>query len=250
MHGPHIPSGPKKRKVFLGAIIDDHSRVIVGGRFFFQENSIVLEILLKEAIGRFGVPAVLYCDNAHIFSSSHLQLFCARLGIALVHSKPYDSPSRGKVERWFRTVREKFFPFIRLSEVDSLEDLNRNFSLWLDKEYHKQFHHGINTTPWDRFMAELKNTSIRRVSKEELERCFLRTIKRKVKNDATISVEGLWYEVPVRYIGKEIELRFPSHDPQELTLYEEGKPICKLKRLDPVENANPPVQGIRFDREE
>jgi hypothetical protein len=62
-------------------------------------------------------------------------------------------------------------------------------------------------------------------------------------------VEGVLYEVPVKYIGKEIEVRFPSHDPKDLTIYEDNEPICKLNTLDPAENANPPVQGIKFDRE-
>jgi putative transposase len=95
LHGPYIPNGRKKHKVFLIAAIDDHSRMIVGSRFFFRENSICLEMVFKEAIMHFGLPKAFYCDNGSMFSSSHLQLACARLGVALIHSRPYDSPSRG-----------------------------------------------------------------------------------------------------------------------------------------------------------
>ena len=84
---------PKKHKVFLIAAIDDHSRMIVARGRFLYENSLSLEIMIKHGILQFGKPDNLYCDNGAIFSTSHLQLACARLGIALIHSKPYDSPA-------------------------------------------------------------------------------------------------------------------------------------------------------------
>ena len=248
MHGPYILHEQRKRQVFLISAIDDCSRVIVGARFFFHENSVSLEIVLKEAISRFGLPKMLYCDNGSMFTSSHLQLACARLGIGLIHSKPYDSPSRGKIERWHRTVRQKFLPFIKISEIESLEELNATFSRWLDKEYQKGFHHGINSRPMDKWMEDLKNTPIKRVSDYELDLAFYISIKRRVKNDATISVNGILYEVPHTFIGKIIELRYPSDKPHALTIYENDKPVCAVKRLNLQENASPPSWGIRFDQ--
>jgi len=248
MHGPYILHEQRKKKVFLISVIDDCSRVIVGGGFFLQENSICLECVLKEAITRFGLPKALYCDNGSIFVSSHLQLACARLGIALIHSKPYDSPSRGKIERFYRTVREKFLSCINLTETGCLDAINTAFSQWLDREYHKGFHHGINTRPMDKWMDEIRHTPITRVTSPELDRAFYVTVKRRVKNDATLSVHGILYEVPPRFIGKYIELRYPSDKPHEITIYEDDAPICMVKKLDPHENANPPSWGIRFDR--
>jgi len=248
MHGPHITSGKKKKKIFLISIIDDCSRVIVGGRFFFNENSVSLEIILKEAMSRFGLPRVLYTDNGSLFVSSHLQLACARLGIALVHSKPYDSPSRGKIERFFRTVRQKFLPLVDLSEIESLEGINTAFEAWLDKEYQKSFHHGLNAKPMDKWMDDLKHTTLRKVAALELDLAFFITLKRKVKNDATISVQGICYEAPHAFIGKIIELRYPSDQPHNLTLYENNQPVCQLKKVNPIENANPPAWGIKFDQ--
>lgn len=246
MHGPYIMHERKKRQVFLISAIDDSSRVIVGAQFFFHENSISLQIMLKEAISRFGLPKTLYTDNGAVFVSSHLQLACARLGIALVHSKPYDSPSRGKIERYHRTVRQKFLPFIDPKQIESLEDINTRFSQWLDKEYQKSFHHGINAKPMDKWMDDISCTKINRVSAHELDRAFSITINRKVKNDATISVHGMLFEVPPSFIGKSIELRYPSDKPYELTVYENDKPVCAAKKLNPHENASPPAWEIRF----
>lgn len=248
MYGPYILQEGKKRKTFLIDIIDDCSRVIVGARFFFHENSINLETLLKDALLRFGAPDVLYTDNGAIFITSHLQLACARLGIGLVHSKPYDSPSRGKIERFHRTVRDKFLPFVDIKEIDSLDTFNMSFSQWLDKEYQKSYHHGINAKPMDKWIDNLKERPIRRVSANELEQAFYITIKRKVKNDSTISVNNILYEVPHHFIGKILQLRYPSDRPNNLTIYEKDEPVCKVKKVNPIENANPPAWEINFHK--
>jgi hypothetical protein len=204
--------------------------------------------VLKEAILRFGLPKAFYCDNGSLFVSSHLQLACARLGIALIHSKPYDSPSRGKIERFFRTVRQKFLSMLR--PVDTIETLNETFSIWLEDEYHRQIHYGINMRPIDRFMEGLKTSSIQRLTEEALDAAFQITLHRRVKNDSTVSIGGVLYECPTGFIGKKIEIRHPSDKPQELTIYAEGKPVSKLRRLDPLENARSPHLGIRFSSDE
>jgi transposase InsO family protein len=250
MHGPYIAYGKKKHKVFLIAAIDDFTRMITARGWFFHENSICLECVLKDAIRRFGLPRALYCDNGSLFSTSHLQLACARLGIALIHSKPYDSPSRGKIERFFRTVRQKFLSFLDVKEIVDLDQLNERFERWLDKEYHKHFHHGIGTTPMERFSQGLKNTSIKRVSEPELDRAFQITIYRKVKNDSTVSVNKILYECSPKFIGKKIQIRYPSDKAADLTIYENDTPVEKLKKLDIHDNASVPAWGITFSKED
>jgi len=215
-----------------------------------QENTLCLEHILKEAIRRFGLPLVLYCDNGSLFASAHLQLACARLGIALVHSRPYDSPSRGKIERFFRCVRQKFLPLIDPGALEGIDHLNDLFLRWLTHDYHRQLHHGINETPMDRMMHSLRTTSVRRPTEEELDRAFQITLTRVVKNDSTVSIAGVLYECPAKFIGKKIEVRHPSDKPHDLSIYEDHKPVAALKRLNLSENANPPHRGIRFTTEE
>lgn len=111
MHGPLVRldqrGKPRRAKAILCAIIDDHSRMIVGHAFSAHETVSALTLVLKDALLAFGVPKRLYVDNGPAFSSDLLASACARAGISLIHSKPYDSPSRGKVERFFRTVRDR-----------------------------------------------------------------------------------------------------------------------------------------------
>ena len=252
MHGPYLKlrGQPRKHKVFLIAAIDDHSRVICARGWFSHENSMALEKALKDGISCFGLPATLYCDNGSLFVSSHLQLACARLGIALIHSKPYDSPSRGKIERFFRTVRDKFMATLQIEEIEDLEQLNNLFEHWLEKEYHKHFHAGIEETPMDRFIGDVEKTPIKRVSQEELDTAFQMTIYRRVKNDATVSIDSILYQCPPEFIGRKIQIRYPCDNPQDLTIYQNDKPLVKIKKVNPHENANVPAWGISFNNQD
>lgn len=246
MYGPQLSEGKRRRAAILCDCIDDHSRVIVGARWSFTENTVALELMLKSAISRYGLPRVLYVDNGAAFSTLHLQVACARLGIVLIHSKPYDSPSRGKIERFHRTVRLKFMPGLQLQHIDSLEALNESFDDWLRKEYHRSIHAGIGTTPMDRWDADVADNPLRYLTAEELFFAFYQTYKRKVKNDSTISLNGKLWQLPPAYIGKTIEVRHPSDLPMDLYLFENNKPICRLHLCNPAENATSPSGAIRF----
>jgi len=108
MHGPQVATGKRSAKAILCAIIDDHSRMVVGYQFSTSETISALTLVLKDAFLGYGIPKRLYVDNGPSFSSQLLARSCALAGISLIHSKPYDSPSRGKVERLFRTIRDRF----------------------------------------------------------------------------------------------------------------------------------------------
>ena len=235
MHGPQIRSHNRSLKAILCAIIDDHSRIVVGNAFSASETISALTLVLKEAFLAYGIPKRLYVDNGPSFSSDLLYKSCAMAGISLIHSKPYDSPSRGKVERFFRTVRERFLSGIQ--EGITLDGLNQAFWLWLQEDYHHKLHNGIGDKPIDRYNASLSRIELRRLSKAELDEIFLIRHERVVNNDATLSFKGSLYEVPPAYIRQKIELRHPVDDPQELYLYDNGVRVCKIKLLDKKENA-------------
>lgn len=246
MNGPCLKDGKRKRQAYLCAIIDDHSRMITGNGFYFYENSPALAYTLKRAISVYGIPNVLYCDNGSVFVSAYLQLVCARLGIALVHSKPYDSPSRGKIERFFRTVREKFLAGLDYAGIKDLAQLNTLFDHWLDNDYHKQHHSGINQRPSDRYFNNCSKITIKTIPEHEIDNCFLNIISRYVRNDATLSINKRIYEVPPGFIGKKVELSFPIDKPDLITLMDKGKPFSLIKPVNPAENANKPHTSIHF----
>lgn len=232
MHGPHLINGKRKRRAILMAIIDDHSRMIVGYKWDWAENTKLLENVFKEAILGYGCPDRLYCDNGPAFSSHYLNLVCANLGIGLVHSKPYDSPSRGKIERFFRTVRQNFLPDFKDDDPQlSLQKLGEAFDIWI-RDYHQKTHSGIQMRPLDRYQVSIRNYPRKRVDEELLEEHFLVSTQRSVGKDSTVSLGNVVYEVPPQFIGKRVDLKFSQDRPDSIFLYENGIRISKVSPVD------------------
>ncbi len=240
MHLPQI----KKQKYYLCAIMDDHSRMIVGAYIDRHENSHSVAHALKSAILQYGNPDKFYCDNGPAFVSGHLQEICARLQIALLHSRPYDPSSRGKIERFMRTVRQKFLPDVILNS--DLDDLNRQFQSWLDRDYHVTTHSTIKTTPKSRYFKQLEKTGLNRIPEDLLEVIFYETIYRKVNKDNTISINNDIYEVPGQFVDKKIELRFPKSG--EYYLFVDDKLLYQLQKVNVNENAQ--FNHLRFKKME
>ncbi|MDY0222980.1 MAG: DDE-type integrase/transposase/recombinase [Desulfobacterium sp.] len=235
MHGPLVTLNRKTHKAILCAIIDDHSRMIVGHAFTPTETVLSLTLVLKNSFLAFGFPKRLYVDNGASFSSDFLAKACALSGISLIHSKPYDSPSRGKIERFFRTVRDRFLS--TLTEKITLEELNAAFAIWLHDDYHHKLHTGIDERPIDRYHRSVNHTNITRPTKSELDEIFLVRHERVVNNDATISFKGNIFEVPTAYIRQRIDVRHPVDAEQELYLYDKDIRVCRLKFVDKRQNA-------------
>ena len=253
MHGPRVRgAGGRRVKTYLAAAVDDHSRYLPLGQFLSTETYAALASALKVAFLRHGLPLMLYCDNGSAFSSADLALACARLGVALVHSKPYDSPSRGKIERFFGTVRSRFLAVADLDRTTSLERLNSLFDEWLEHDYHRRVHSGVKERPLDRYMRSLASSRPRKVSREELDLVFYRTLRRMVRRDCTVSIAGRLWEAPADWMGKTVEIRHPLEKPDELYLFAGGKPVCSLRPVNLVENARTtkPIRFSLFDNQE
>jgi len=246
LHGPAVPVAGLRRpqRTYLAAAIDDHSRFVPVAGFFLHEDSHAVTTALKEGLLRYGLPRQLYCDNGAAFSSRHLALACARLGIALVHSKPYDSPSRGKIERFFRTVRSRFLE--GLGQLTDLAELDAALRLWLDHQYHRRLHRGIDARPLDRYLDSLATQPHRHtVTPEDLDRVFFRTLLRKVRRDATVQIAGRLWATPPRFIGQTVEIRFPEERPDELHIVEDDAFVARLEPVDLAANANR-AKPVRF----
>jgi transposase InsO family protein len=248
MHGPKVggPQGGKQRAI-LCAVLDDHSRVIVGGRFAFTEECADLLHTLRDAMATYGVPKRFYCDNGPAFSSQHLTEACARVGTALLHSEPFDAPARGKIERFFRTVRLRCLPRLTDADLRSLDALQTRFDTWLRDDYHLRRHGGIGMKPLDRFLAGAESTLIQRLAPPELDHAFMGRLVRVVRNDATVKLGGHFYEVPPEFIGQRVELRFPVGRPDQLILYRDDRPVGPVQRVDAVDNARFHAAPVEFN---
>jgi putative transposase len=153
MHGPSVAlPGRGRRKCYLIAFLDDATRVVPYCAFTLSENTAAFLPVFKQALMRRGIPQRLYVDNGANFRSQHLALVCAKLGIALIHARPYQPQGKGKMERWFRTARSQLVNRLSSADTESLQALNRRLWAWVEGEYHQAPHRGLEEqTPLDRW---------------------------------------------------------------------------------------------------
>ena len=218
LHGPVIAS----RKTYLFAFIDDHSRALVGYRWGVSEDTVRLEAALRSALLARGVPKAIYVDNGSAFVSRQLLRAMASLGIRLVHSKPGRPEGRGKIERYFETVRMQFLVEIEASPPASLEELNRLFSAWVETVYHRRVHTETGERPIARLLA---GPALPIPSPEAVHEAFLWSEMRTVTKVATVSLHGNVFEVDAALVGSKVDVVF---DPFDMTVVEvrfKGRPM-------------------------
>jgi transposase InsO family protein len=228
----YIRENGKLRRTYLIHIIDDHSRLIVGARFFYNDNAFNFQLVLKDAIARFGLCNKLYLDNGSPYSNEQLSLICGSLGIVKIHTPIRDGASKAKVERSFRTVKESWLNAFDPSKVSSLEELNRLLADYVRKR-NTTVNRTIGETPMERYQRGIDHVRPPK-SKEWLDECFMNRITRKVNLDATVSIDSISYDVPMQFIRSKLEIRFLPDRMQDAYIFFEGKhyPIRPTNRVE------------------
>jgi transposase InsO family protein len=238
MHGPTVLVGGKvRRKSYLIAFLDDATRVVPYATFALSENTASFLPVLKQAVLRRGVPKRLFVDNGAAYRSHHLSLVCAKLGITLIHARAYQPESKGKQERWFRTVRMQLLPTLTDADTSSLDALNRRLWGYVEGEYHQSPHRGLDReTPLDRWAKSADEVRYHPPT-EDLDALFLSEAKRKVQKDRTVSLNGLVYEVDASLVGATVTLRFdPSLPGRPIQVCAPGQPPTVAKVVDVYAN--------------
>jgi putative transposase len=226
MHGPEVLVDGKMRKAYLIAILDDHSRLIVHCEFYLSESLSDFKLCLKSAIEKRGLPHKLYIDNGSCYKALNLEQITALLGVGIVHTPPYTPQGRGKIERWFRFVRESFL--VTCSKDLSLSSLNEALDTWVDS-YHNRIHSTTSMTPLERYQSNMK--CFRPAPKDLIN--YFRIIEfRRVKKDRTLRLNGTIFELPVSLIDRQVELRFHQETPDEVEVFYEGRSFGMAHLLD------------------
>lgn len=229
LHGPHVAG----RKAILIAFLDDHSRAVVAARWGYAENAVALRETLKLGLSARGRPAQCYVDNGAMFIDSGLRRACAVLGIRLSHSQPGRPAGRGKIERFFRTVRDQFL--VEISDhpddpnwagtvVASLAELNDLFTAWVEQVYHQRVHTETGMAPLARFLADGPPVP---TPAALLSEAFRWGQWRTVTKTATVSLQGNLYEVDASLAGSKVELVFDPFDLSDIDVRHHGRPVGK-----------------------
>lgn len=235
MFGPFVKNDQGKMiQSKLIAFIDDASRLICHGQFFLSENTEALADTLKQAFYKRGIPDQLYVDNGCIYTSKEITLTCARVGCILRHAPVRDGAAKGKVERFFRTVRDQFLT--EQLDLSSLDALNRQFSLWVEDKYNANVHSAIGMKPVDRFNLDAKR--IRFLEPGQFnDELFFAEESRMVKKDNTFSFASVRYEAPVDLRDKKIQIRFDRMKKDKIIVYYKNNRMGQANTLDLFANA-------------
>lgn len=243
---PHITENGQARRTYLVMIVDDCTRMIVGGSIFYSDNAYNYQLVLKAAIETYGIPDKLYLDNGSPYSNQQLSRICASVGTVELHTKVRDGASKGKVERNFRTLKERWLYALDFNEIHSLAELNASLADYI-RQHNTTIHSSTGKAPLTRYM-ETKDHIRMPKSQEWLDECFHNRIERKVRNDSCVSIDGVSYDVPPQFIGMTVDIRYlPGRMDDGYILYEhEHFPIsrtdkianCRTKR----NNDFPPIQ--------
>jgi putative transposase len=249
LHGPVVAG----RKAILIAFLDDHSRAVVAARWGYAENAVALRETLRVALAARGRPAQIYVDNGAMFIDSALRRVCAVLGTKLTHSQPGRPQGRGKIERFFRTVRDQFLVEITDSvagtgtPVATLAELNSLFTAWVEQVYHQRVHSETDQSPLHRFLAAGPPAP---TPADLLAEAFRWGEWRTVTSTAQVNLHGNLYDVDPSLAGTRVELVFNPFDLADIDVrahsrsYGKATPARIRRHVHPKAQADTPPPPV------
>ena len=232
----------KGRHAQLFSLLDDHSRFIPHGAFYRDVGEWSFQRCLKAAIARRGIPRTLYIDHGSAFVSTQLKLICARLSIRITHSRPGRPQGRGKKERVYRTIAEQFAVEVAVAQVDTLAELNRYFTAWVEQVYHHRIHQGTRQTPLQRWLAGPSSLRLP-PDPDKLSEAFLWAAQRTVTATRTVSLHGNLYEVDPALVGRRVELRYDPTDLSQITVWVADEPAGQATPAELRTHVDPKLRG-------
>lgn len=247
-HGPSLRVDGRLVPVRVHAILDDASRYVVALEALATERERDMLALFADAIRRHGPPSALYLDNGSTYSGDALRLACERLGVTLIHSKPYQPQGRGKVERFFRTLRAKCLDYV--GDCPSLHAVNVRLLAFLDQHYHHGAHAGLmGRTPATVWREGAP--SLRLLDPAALRDAFTTRATRRLRRDSTLDIDGVPYEVTQAFLaGKRVTVArtlidegasWVEHDGQRFDLLPVDVKRNNDRRRDPHPTPPPTV---------
>lgn len=236
-HGPkiHDPGSGREIRVKIFAVIDDRSRLVPYIWAGFHETQQDFLLVLLRAIQRRGIPKALLVDRHGSLQGSEVRLACAKLGIRLILTRPHDGPAKGKIERWWRTLRARVLGRLDLKLVTTLDDINLRLTSWVEADYNLKPHSSLSgQTPlsvWEEDVDVIRWVDDPSI----LESAFTADVERKVLNDSTCQFRGTIFEVPTHLRRQKVTIHYSLLRP-ELLWIEDGDTRIFLKEVDPKGN--------------
>ena len=243
--GPWLPDPArpdKVRRAKLYAFIDDHSRLLLAGRFAFSEALPHLELVFRDAIRKYSLPRRVYYDNGAVYRSRHMQQVVAELGIErIVFTQPYRPMGHGKVEALNRYIRSSFLAELRASRITTLDSLNEAFAAWADR-YNGRVHSETGEAPRDRYCRGLDR--LRFVDEQALRQAFLWKETRVADKTGVLSLLGTRYQVGAKLAARRVQVRFDPEDLATVEVWHDGAFVERIAPLEIRAHRRPKDPGI------
>lgn len=239
-HGPYLTIDGKKILTYLIAIIDDASRMIVGAKFYFNDNSHNLQEVFKSAVKKYGVPKKLFVDNGKTYKNDQFNIICASLGLVLIHARPYSGASKGKIERFFHTMKATWMRGLKWDEIKSIDELNDKLNDFISN-YNNTVHSSLEqengkiVSPNIRWFKDAN--LIKKLDNNFIDIAFLHTAYPKIRSDAIAYIKNHEFEVDMKYIGKKIIVKYNPFNYETAWIYEDGKLIQDIHLVNKVDNS-------------
>jgi transposase InsO family protein len=240
LHGPYVTTPSGKTTAKLIAFIDDASRVLCHGQFFLSDSIANLLGAFQTALYKRGVPEALYVDNGSTYASQEMTNICARIGCLLCHAPLRDGAAKGKIERFFGTVRRSFL--IRQLDLSSLEALNRQFTVWVEEEYNGVVHSTLGMRPIDRFGMDRARLRFLPPNQANDELFYIED-DRKVRADNTFHLGNVRYETPADLRSRTIQVRYDRRARSCPIVYYKGQRFGPAQPVDLQANDRRPSSG-------
>ena len=237
MYGPHTmvrqPNGRfQKKQTYLIAIIDDYSRLICHGEFFTAQGLMEYLCVLEQAILKRGIPDKIYCDNGKVFLSDQVKRIGAEIGTRVIHTKVRDAAAKGKIERWFQTVRSSFLE--NNETIDRLGRLNAAFFKWVES-YNQSKHSTIGCTPMEKWLRSPRSPRMLTEAFSTGDLFWLETT-RVVKKDGIFSLNSTRFETNYTLAGQKVTIRYNGQHPTAVRVYHDDTFIGISYPLDATGN--------------
>ena len=192
------PAGRKKTYLFLW--IDDFSRKILFGKYYFDEKLPALLDSFRYCLLRYGVPTRVYVDGGKVYVSRHLLAILVELHIKHVRHPPYQAYCKGKIEAANKIIKNQFQRGAQVAGMRTIDELNSAFWAWMELDYNTRVHSATGQSPDARFRDGLPPDQRRITDLDSFNALFLWRARRTVSKYGRIKLHGNQYPVAGRAI--------------------------------------------------
>lgn len=235
-HGPALVVGEQRKPLRIHAVMDDSSRYVIALEAHHTEREEDMLGLLVRAVRKQGRPDAWYLDNGSTYRGDILRTACGRMGVTLLHARPYDPQARGKMERLWRTLRQGCLDF--LGQLSSLHDVNVRLWAWLDQHYHRSPHASLmGRAPEAVYMSAERAPDA--FDEAGLRAALTVRVRRRVRRDSTVPLDGEDWELDQGFLaGQLVTVARCLVEPGEAPWVEHDGKRLPLHTVDPIKNAH------------